>query len=318
MSRPITVSTISLYLPSHVVTIEENLARAQAAVKDALKGKPDFILLPEFFAVLGVDPQTYTTSVRQAADRWEQITSPFQSLANENKCYIILVGPKWEGDAIYNTATLIGNSGEIVGHYRKTHLAPGETFIQAGSDYPVFDTAFGRIAIMICMDIHYPEIARIYALRGAEILFWSTMSWGPTDRFLTVLLAARAMDNQVYCVHSNFSGLPFLPGKPRGRACIVGPDGEIRADTGHRPGIASAIIDLDEAYEYWVPGKLKQELPTLKEAHLGLRRPETYTDLVRTDIPWKQWQVENPILIDPTGEGVANEPGDASRLLVFE
>lgn len=318
MSRSVRISSISLYLPSHIVTIEENLARAHAAVKDALKEKPDFVLLPEFFAVLGVDPQTYTSSVKQAADRWEQIMVPFQSMAKKHKCHIIPVGPKWEGDFIYNTATLISETGEISGHYRKTHLAPGETFIQPGSEYPVFETPLGRIAMMICMDIHYPEIARIFALRGAEILFWSTMSWGPTDRFLTVLLAARAMDNQVYCVHSNFAGLPFLPGKPRGRACIVGPDGETRADTGHRPGIASAIIDLDEPYEYWVPGKLKQELPTLKEAHLGLRRPETYSDLVRTDIPREQWQVKSPILVDPTGDGEANQAANASRLLVFE
>jgi predicted amidohydrolase len=303
MTRLVRISTISLYLPARILTVDENVSRAQEAVRQALADKPDFILLPEFFATLGTDPETYSASVAQAADRWDEIMAPFQAMAREGNCYIIPVGPRWEGQKIYNAATLIGRKGEIIGHYFKTHLAPGESGIQAGSEYPVFETDFGRIAMMICMDIHYPEIARIYALRGAEIMFWATMSWGPTDRFLTVLLAARAMDNQFYCVHSNFSGLPHLPGKPRGRACIVGPDGEIRADTGHRPGIATATVDLDEGYEYWVTGALKRQLPTLKEPMLGLRRPDTYGDLVRTDIPWEQWQVKNPLLVDPESPG---------------
>lgn len=318
MSRLVRISTLSLYLPARILTVDENVVRAQAATRQALAEKPDFILLPEFFATLGTDSDTYSQSVKDAADRWEEINAPFQEMAREARCHIIPVGPKWEGEKIYNTATLIGRQGEIMGHYRKTHLAPGESGIQPGDDYPVFETDCGRVAMMICMDIHYPEIARIYALRGAEILFWSTMSWGPTDRFLTVLLAARAMDNQYYCVHSNFAGLPHLPGKPRGRACIVGPDGEIRADTGHRPGIATATVDLDEGYEYWVTGSLKARLPTLKEPSLGLRRPETYGDLIRTDVPWEQWQVKNPILVDPGSEDGQPAPQEAPNYLIFD
>ncbi len=309
MARLVRISAISLYLPSRLVTVEENLARAYAAVRQALGEKPDFILLPEFFATLGTDPATYVQTVAACADRWVEINAPFQEMAREAHCYVIPCGPLREGNVIRNAATLIGPDGEVIGHYFKTHLAPGEggSGIQAGDEYPVFETDRGRVAMMICMDIHYPEVARIYALRGAEILFWPTMSWGPTDRFLTVLLAARAMDNQIYCVHANFAGLPHLPGKPRGRACIVGPDGETRADTGHRPGIATATVDLDEGYEYWVKGELKRQLPTLKECLLGLRRPETYGDLVREDIPWSRWQVRSPVLVDP-GDGAEEGP----------
>ena len=294
----------------------ENLERAQHAVREALQEKPDIILLPEFFAVLGTDPSTYNVTVAQASDRWAEITAPFQELARQGECYIVPVGPLRSEGAIHNAASLIGRQGEVIGHYFKTHLAPGETSITPGDQYPVFETDFGKVGMMICMDIHYPEIARIYALRGADILLWSTMSWGPTDRFLSVLLASHAMDNQVYCVHSNFAGLPFLPGKPRGRACVVGPDGEFRADTGHRPGVATATVDLDEGYEYWVYGELKQRLPTLKEAMLGLRRPETYLDIVREDIPWSQWQVKNPPLVEPGGEG-QTPPQEAPDYLIY-
>ena len=310
MARRVTISTISLYLPSRIVKVEENLERAEAAVRRAAQDNPDLILLPEFYALLGTDPETYSNTVAQAADRWSEMLEPFRVLAGTSSSYIISTGPRRENDSIFNTATLIDRRGEIVGHYHKTHLAPGEEGITPGDEYPVFETDFGRVAMMICMDVHYPEIARIYALRGAEIVCWPTMSWGPTDRFLTVLLAARAMDNQIYCVHSNFCGLPHLPGKPRGRACIIGPDGESRADTGHGPGIATATIDLDEGYEYWATGELKRRLPTLKEAFLGLRKPATYGVLVEQDIPWDRWQVQNPILVDPDGRGEGRDaPG---------
>ncbi|MCC7354981.1 MAG: carbon-nitrogen hydrolase family protein [Anaerolineae bacterium] len=308
MSRNVRISAISLYLPSRIVTVEENLVRAYAAVRQALAEKPDFILLPEFFATLGTDSERYAQTVVECADRWVEINAPFQEMARDANCYIIPCGPLHDGRVVRNAATLIGRNGDVVGHYFKTHLAPGESGIKPGDGYPVFETDRGRVAMMICMDIHYPEIARIYALQGAEILFWPTMSWGPTDRFLTVLLAARAMDNQIYCVHANFAGLPHLPGKPRGRACVVGPDGEIRADTGHRPGIATATVDLDEGYEYWVKGDLKKRLPTLKECMLGLRRPDTYGDLVSQEIPWSRWQVQNPILVDPGNGDATMEP----------
>jgi hypothetical protein len=56
---------------------------------------------------------------------------------------------------------------------------------------------FGRIAVMICMDIYFPEIPRIYAFKGAEILFWPTVSHGPTQETLRTQLTARAVDNSL-------------------------------------------------------------------------------------------------------------------------
>jgi len=302
MSREVCISAVSLYVPDLKVSVDDNVARAAAFVEKALESHPDIVCLPEFFATVGTDYSYYEKTVGESADRWADLAAPFQALAARGGCYIITCGPKREEDRkIYNTATLIGRKGEIIGHYRKTHLASGETFATPGCEFPVFETDFGKVAIMICADIQYPEIPRIYALKGAEILFWPTMAWGPTDHFLDIQFISRAIDNQIYAVHSNFNTLPYLPGKPRGCAKIIGPDGEARADTGHRPGVATAMVDLDEGYEYWVPGNWKHKLPTLKEAFLGTRRPELYGELTRTDIPWSAWQVKHPVLYDPDG-----------------
>jgi omega-amidase len=103
---------------------------------------------------------------------------------------------------------------------------------------------------MICMDIYFPEIARIYAMKGAEILFWPTTTHGPTQSGLEAQLRSRAIDNSLWIVESNLSGhAPYAPYNGRyhpGNARIVDFNGDIIAQTGRRDGLAIADIDLDE------------------------------------------------------------------------
>jgi predicted amidohydrolase len=83
-----------------------------------------------------------------------------------------------EGDAIYNTAALIGRKGELIGKYRKTHLPAVEAWNEThGDGFPVFETDFGTVGMLICYDILFPEAARCLVLNGAEILFNPTMSY---------------------------------------------------------------------------------------------------------------------------------------------
>lgn len=280
MSRLTKISAVSFYLPPKDVTVAGNLKRAQDYINEARKDRPDIICLPEFFPLLRVP--NYEEAFAESVERQAEILENFQRLAKEARAYLIVDIPEPADEVIYNTAFLLGRDGQIVGKYRKTHLSPGEEQkITAGGEYPVFETDFGKVAIMICMDIHYPEIPRIYALKGVDVLFWPTMAYGPSEDFLITLLRARAMDNQIYCVSSNFSELPYLPGKEMGRACIIAPDGQLRADTGNRPGIATATVNLDEGCEYWVEGELKERYPRLKECFFKTRRPETYGEICK-------------------------------------
>ena len=103
---------------------------------------------------------------------------------------------------------------------------------------------------MICMDIYFPEIARIYAMKGAEILFWPTTTHGPSQSGLESQLRSRAIDNSLYIVESNLAGHPpYAPYSGRfypGNARIVDFNGDIISQTGRRAGLAIADIDLDE------------------------------------------------------------------------
>ena len=77
-----------------------------------------------------------------------------------------------------HTSALIGPDGKLVGKYRKVTLPRGEieAGITPGHDYPVFDTRFGKVGMMICYDGFFPEVARALTIKGAEVIAWPV--WG--------------------------------------------------------------------------------------------------------------------------------------------
>jgi predicted amidohydrolase len=132
---------------------------------------------------------------------------------------------------IYNTAGLIDRKGNLAGTYRKTHLPYEEVEggITPGDSYPVFTTDFGKVGILICWDIQFPEPARALALQGAEMIL--VPIWGGSE----VLARARAIENHVFLVTSSYDMKTF----------IVDPAGSVLAEAGAGAPIAGAVIDLD-------------------------------------------------------------------------
>lgn len=205
-------------------------------------------------------------------------------LASRYGMYVISNIREFAGGRTYNTTSLFGRKGELVGRYRKTHLAPGEEAdVTPGDELPVFQCDFGVVGVQVCMDIHYPESWRVLALKGAEVIFHPTMAIDYTGDHIESLVNARAIDNSLYVVTSHFVDVPYLAGRRMGHSRIVDPAGRTRADTGHRPGVALAEIDLDENFEMWYTGELKERYPTLRDAYLSRRRPELYREICEPD-----------------------------------
>ena len=145
-----------------------------------------------------------------------------------------------DGDAVYNTAVLLDREGKLVGKYRKTHL-PREEWkkgVTPGTEYPVFRTELGVIAVMICYDWFFPEAAQQFALQGAEVLFAPT--WGNTlpdaDGCVNgeTTFRVRARDNGLYIVPSVYDG----------RSMVIGPMGRILAASEGKAGLVWCEIDL--------------------------------------------------------------------------
>jgi len=182
-----------------------------------------------------------------------------------------------DGESLRNTAVLVGPDG-LVGRYRKTHLPflGVDRFVVAGDDAWVFDTPIGRIGVEICYDLRFPELTRMLALRGADIVAHPT-NWPMAARSnADVLTRARAHENHVFLLTSNrvgtertaqFCGWSQVCDVWGTRIAELGEAGE---------GIVYAEIDVTRAREkdiLPIPGEYEMYL-------FGHRRPELYGALV--------------------------------------
>ena len=244
--RRVRIATASFLIEDTPHTTEQNFTQCEQLIMDAAWQEADILCLPE--TVLTSNVSNGHESPEDIPGKWTEL---FQAAANEH--HIAVIAPFYarvEG-TVYNQATLIDSSGKIVGCYRKLQPTGWEArFVTPGHELPVFETSFGKVAIMICMDMYFPEIARIYAMKGAELLFWPTTTHGPTQSGLEAQVRSRAIDNSITIVESNLAGhAPYAPYAGRfypGNARIIDHNGDIIAQTGRRAGLAIADIDLDE------------------------------------------------------------------------
>ncbi len=187
----------------------------------------------------------------------------------------------------YNTAVAVTGDGVLAAH-RKVHQPLGENLsYSAASTFAAFESPVGRIGMLICYDKAFPEASRTLALDGAEIIAalsaWPTARTAAADRIeddrwkkrFDLYDAARALDNQVVWAASNqtgeFGSLRFV-----GNAKIVGPGGDVRAETGVEGGLATVTLDVHA------------ELAAVRKGMYALRdrRPEAYRlDAVLPDYP---------------------------------
>lgn len=244
--RNVRIGTVSFLLEDEPHTIAMNIDRACEYVARAAAERCDVVCLPEMFRTINVPERSYD------AEEVPGVTSERLAVAaRDGEIYVLGNWYVREGDAMYNQTTIFDRSGAVVGSYRKVQPTGGEArFVRAGDELPVFELDFGRIAVMTCMDIYFPEIARVYAHRGAEVLFWPTVMHGPTQEGVLAQLRSRAIDNGLVVVESNMAGHPpYAPyaGRYRpGTARIIDSSGDVLAQTGHREGIAFTDVDLDE------------------------------------------------------------------------
>ena len=273
---------------------EELIQTVQATGKE----KPDLVVCPEEFAFLGLSPAQKYQLGECIPDKNAYIQSAMADCARGINAHVVYGTSETDGDRRYNTAVLINRNGQYVGKYRKTHLVPGEDpYTVPGDEYPVFQLDNFRLGITLCMDIHYPEMWRILALQGADVIAHPTGWMDYTGNLCESLVNARAIDNQYYVVTSHFVEMPYLSGRLPGHSRIVDPYGRTRADTGHIPGYAVCEVDLDQGYEYWVGGELKKNFPTLKECFFQRRRPETYSRICEPT--GTTWRITEPTIRKP-------------------
>lgn len=245
--RNVTIGTTAFLVEDSPHTIDMNIGRAIGYIALAKAQGADILCLPEMVSTANV-PKDLEYHAEEFPG---EITAAFRRAARVHNINIIAPYLVRSGKKVYNQATVIDRKGKIVGFYRKIQPTAEESRrVAPGNELPVFDLDFGRIAVMICMDIYFPEIPRIYAFKGAEILFWPTVSHGPTQEALRTQLIARALDNSLIVAEANLANHPpyaAYAGRYRpATARIIDHNGDVLAQTGRRHGVATATVDLDE------------------------------------------------------------------------
>jgi predicted amidohydrolase len=237
----------------------------------------DLIVLPEVWTGLGyADAYPFEAMAEPIPG---PTTDTLTALARRHGAMI--VGSMYERAADgrhFNTAPFINRDGSILGCYRKTHLfdaqnrtdiPPGmmeSKKVAAGDELPVYDTDAGKIGVFVCSDLRFPEIARVEALKGAQILVCCSAFLSPRFDHWEFFLRARACENQVFVVasgqvgHEPASGVGFV-----GRSCVVDPWGVIVATAPDRECVTVTTIDLAQIDE------VKYRYPLMLQ-----RRPSMY------------------------------------------
>jgi predicted amidohydrolase len=192
---------------------QQNLARAEQFIAEA-STENDLIVFPEDFILGPLDGKS------EYADYNSHYIKFFQKLAP--KYHIDIVpGSIIEGDSmgLFNTTYYIDRTGEIRGRYRKVNLwLPERSYITPGSNVSVFDTRFGRVGLIICWDLMFPEVFRAMVKEKVELVicpsYWCYEDAGKGLKYdpdsevnlVNALCIARAFENEIVLVYANAAG----------------------------------------------------------------------------------------------------------------
>ena len=252
----------------------ENVRTVKAYLEKIKDENSDFVILPEMFCCPYQTENFPIYAEKEGGPVWQQLSG----YAKQYGIYLI-GGSMPEKDAegnVYNTSYIFDREGKQIGKHRKVHLIDidikgGQTFkesdtLTAGDSDTVFDTEFGKIGVMLCFDIRFPELSRMMVNDGAKVIFVPAafnMTTGPAHWELS--FRTRALDNQIYmvgCAPARDVSAGYISW---GHSIVTDPWGRVIDMLDEKKGILLAELDMD--YEEQV----REELPLLKS-----RRKDIY------------------------------------------
>ena len=252
----------------------ENLETADRLIRASAASGAGLIALPELWSCHGLE-RVY----RENAEPIPGPTTEFLgALARELGVYL-LGGSILEGDPrsdrLHNTSTFFGPDGELAAVYRKIHLfdvkAPDREYLESKTIAPGAQVVTAKagaavLGLSVCYDVRFPELYRLLALRGAEVLAVPAAFTLQTGKdHWELLLRARAVENQAFVVAPAQWGQKADGRWTYGRSMIVDPWGTVLAQCPDNDGHALATLDLDYL------DRFREEFPALRN-----RRPEAY------------------------------------------
>jgi len=219
--------------------VKYNLGKVFKLLAKLASDNVDLAVLPEMFSCSFDNENLEGHSLET-----KTIIRELSVFARENKIAIVGTLPERVQDKIYNTMMFIDTDGIVKGYYRKLHLfrLTGEhLFYTAGNEIVSIDSNLGRIGLMICYDLRFPELSRSLFLKDTQIIVVSAQWPESRKEHWQILIKARAIENQVFMVCSNRIGIQDDLSFP-GMSVVVDPAGTVLADA--KQGETSVYADI--------------------------------------------------------------------------
>src|SRR5438046_762976 len=246
---------------------ERNIRLISEHASKARKKNVDLLIFPE----LQLTGYTMRDEVSHLAESIPGArTRKVDTVAREHGVHVVFGMPE-ESEVkgvIHNTAVFVGPKG-LVGRYRKIHLPTHSVFeerryYRPGQEASVFKTDIGTIGLSICYDLYFPELTRLQALQGAELVVCISASPGLRRRFFEGFCLSRAMENAVYLAYVNRvgieEGLQFWGGSR-----VIAPNGSVLAQCKYDvEEFQICRVDLGEV------SRARAFIPTIKDLEPGL------------------------------------------------
>lgn len=229
---------------------EYNLQRAGEMIREAAANGAALIVFPEMYL-------TGYRASHMVHDLCEPADGPSSDVmawyAADNNIFVAYGFPELRindndgSPQTFNSVNLISNKGELIGTYAKTHLFGDEKInFTPGTekDFKVYDTELGKVGMLICYDLEFPEPARRLGARGADVIIAISANMGPYEDLHKHFATSRAMENCAFVVYCNYSGsddrFTYV-----GRSGLYEPDGNIQtAHDARFEGLIYAELDL--------------------------------------------------------------------------
>ncbi len=242
---------------------EKTMSKAAAMVREAAASGASIVVLPEMFDC-PYDREHFHTFTAMGH---EDAVHRMSEWARKNR--IVLVGgsvPEREGENLYNSSFVFGSDGEQLACHRKVHLfdvdLPNMSFHEShtftpGNRITVVDTPVCRIGVAVCFDVRFPELFRVMAREGAELICLPAqfnMTTGPAH--WEPSLRMRAVDNEIFFVGAAAARYEGFSYECWGHSMIIDPFGTKLAEADEKEQIIYAEIDLDRIRE------VRAQLPT--------------------------------------------------------
>lgn len=242
--------------------VEDNLSIIEQEIDLVKKRFPwiQMVVLPELC--------TYGAKIDMAVQLPGAVENCFRDAAKKNNIWLI-PGSIYErhGESVFNTAPVINPDGDVIARYRKQYpFCPYEKNVSASDNFVVFEVpGVGKVGLIICYDIWFPEIIRQLTWMGAEAIIAPTLT-NTIDRDVELAISrANAATNQVY-----FFGLNSAGRLGHGQSIVVGPDGTIIHQASANREIITVEMDFNQVRRIRERGLhgLGQPLKSFRDANI--------------------------------------------------